>query len=75
MPLCPRSVASQGTRPTLPPSIVVIFGLIVEFIKELGGASFRGVFPSPKYFAGRKIIPWRNITWGITGTTSYSLNV
>jgi hypothetical protein len=30
---------NQGVRSTLSPSVVFIFGLIVEFIKELGGVS------------------------------------
>jgi hypothetical protein len=38
MPLYPRNAANQGTCPT-PLSIVFTFGLAIESIKELAGAS------------------------------------
>jgi hypothetical protein len=40
MPFYPRNVASQGMRPTPSPFVVFIFRLVVDSIKELGGAFF-----------------------------------
>jgi hypothetical protein len=39
MPFYPRNATSQGAGSTPSPSIVFTFGLGVESIKELGGAS------------------------------------
>jgi hypothetical protein len=42
-PFYPRSATGQGVRPTFYPSNVFTFGLAVESIKELGGASHQVV--------------------------------
>jgi hypothetical protein len=39
MPFYLRSAVGQGSHPIPSPSVVFIFGLVVESIKELGGVS------------------------------------
>jgi hypothetical protein len=45
MPFYPRSATNQRAHtPTLSPSVDFTFGLVVESIKELGGASLALIF-------------------------------